>query len=303
MRAMDDHPGSGVPVLRHEYEEALRTHWLFMNERPRQCFTPPLIRAMRCRFTEIAASASDHALLHAVLRSDHPGVFSHGGDLCLFADAIERGDRECLRRYALEAIDLVQWGEETDGAPVCTIALVEGDVLAGGLEAARSCHLLVAERSARFGLPESGFGLFPGMGAYALVSHYAGAAWAERMIVSGARFTAEEMHAAGIVDVLVEDGQGEAAVRSIIAERRKRSAAVLSVRALRRARPPIEALHLQRNADLWVESAMALDPSALRRMRRLASPGNTPAPGIAPAPGNNTTGSMPNRGTHREADA
>lgn len=301
MRAMEDHPGScsPPPVLRHEYEEEIGTHWLFMHESPRQCFTPHLIRAMRSAFTAIAAATHDQSLTHAVLRSDRVGVFSHGGDLHLFADAIEHGDRECLRRYALEAIDLVRWGEETDGAPVCTIALVEGDVLAGGLEAARSCHLLVAERSARFGLPESGFGLFPGMGAYALVSHYAGIAWAERMIVSGARFTAEEMHKAGIVDVLVEDGQGEAAVRSIIADRRKRSAAVLSVRALRRARPPIESEHLQRNADLWVESAMALDHTALRRMRRLASP----APGSVPSPGSNATGSMPNRGTHREADA
>src|SRR2546429_3764305 len=45
------------------------------------------------------------------------------------------------------------------------------------------------------------------------------------MILSGRVYTAEEMHAAGVVDVLAEDGAGEAAVQDYIRrhERRRRS--------------------------------------------------------------------------------
>src|SRR5207253_8228976 len=45
---------------------------------------------------------------------------------------------------------------------------------------------------------------------------------AEEMILSGRVYTAEEMHAAGVVDVLVEDGTGEAAVQDYIRRNERR---------------------------------------------------------------------------------
>jgi DSF synthase len=229
--------------------------------------------AMRCAFTNISSRASSDpigSLTHAVLKSAHPCVFSLGGDLGLFADAIERQAPEPLRRYGAAAADLVLWGEETDEAPVSTIALVQGDAFGGGLEAARACHVVVAEVNARLGLPESGFGLFPGMGAYLLMRHYAGHAFAERMIVSGDRFSAEEMHRAGIVDVLVNEGEGEEAIRALIRERMRSPRAAWSVRELRRHCQPLDARSLKRNVDLWVKAAMSVDAAGLRRMKRFA---------------------------------
>ena len=47
--------------------------------------------------------------------------------------------------------------------PLITIALVQGDALGGGFECALSFDVLIAERSAKMGLPEVLFNLFPGM--------------------------------------------------------------------------------------------------------------------------------------------
>ena len=79
--------------------------------------------------------------------------------------------------------------------------------------AAASSHLLsfnviIAERGAKFGFPETLFGLFPGMGAYSLVSRRIGAALAEEMMLSGRCYSAEEMKEIGLVHIAGRAGAG-----------------------------------------------------------------------------------------------
>ena len=52
-----------------------------------------------------------------------------------------------------------------NGAQKPLIAAIEGFALAGGLEMALSCDLLVAADNVKFGIPEAGVGLFAGGGA------------------------------------------------------------------------------------------------------------------------------------------
>ncbi len=61
---------------------------------------------------------------------------------------------------------------------------MQGAALGGGFEALLSFDYIVAEQDATFGLPEILFGLFPGMGAHALLSRKLGSAQADRLIVS-----------------------------------------------------------------------------------------------------------------------
>ena len=93
-----------------------------------------------------------------------------------------------------------------------TISLIQGEALGGGFESALSSNVIIAERRARMGFPEILFNLFPGMGAYSLLSRRLGMKRAEDMIFSGRIYTAEELHEMGVVDLLVEDGTGETAV-------------------------------------------------------------------------------------------
>ena len=59
--------------------------------------------------------------------------------------------------------------------------------------------------------PENMFGLFPGMGAYSLLSRRIGTGLAEEMILSGRMYTAEEMKDEGLVQIIVEPGEGTSA--------------------------------------------------------------------------------------------
>ena len=130
------------------------------------------------------------------------------------------GNRDSLHRYARTCIDIVYRNINAFNLPMITMALVQGDALGGGFETALSFDLVVAERSAKMGLPEILFNLFPGMGAYSLLSRRMDAMRAEKMMMSGQIYTAEQLHEMGLVDVLAEDGQGEAAVYELYPEER-----------------------------------------------------------------------------------
>jgi len=214
----------------------------------------------------------DAGIDYMVLASKVPGIFNLGGDLALFRSLVEAGDRQSLQRYAHACIDML-WTNISgiDGRDITTIALVQGEALGGGFEGAMSAHVLIAERSARMGLPEILFNLFPGMGAYSLLSRKLDPVRAERLILSGRIHTAEELHAMGVVDVLAEDGQGEQAVYDYIARENRARNGFRALRAAKRLSNPVTREELIGITEIWVDAALRLTPRDLRMMERLVA--------------------------------
>jgi enoyl-CoA hydratase len=86
------------------------------------------------------------------------------------------------------------------------IAAVEGFALAGGLELALSCDLIVAAKGAKLGIPETKVGLFAaGAGLFRLPSRV-GYAKAMEMALTGSPISAEEAFQVGFVSRLAEKG-------------------------------------------------------------------------------------------------
>jgi len=86
------------------------------------------------------------------------------------------------------------------------IAAVEGFALAGGLEIALACDIIVASREARLGIPEVGVGLFAGAGALLRLPRRVGLGQAALLALTGKPISGEEGHRIGLVDRLVEPG-------------------------------------------------------------------------------------------------
>ncbi len=253
------------------YEARHGVYWCRMRPHERPSFTPGLLADladMQRGLVRVAAN-SDTPLRYYVLGSELPGIFSLGGDLTVFADRIRDRDGAALTRYARSCIDVLYNNAVSFNLPVVTIALVQGDALGGGFEAALSCDMIVAERGARFGLPEVLFNLFPGMGAYSFLARRLGAAQAEKMVLSGRIYTAEELHELGIVHMLAEPNMGEQAVREFIEKNGKRHNAQAGIFRAGRCVAPVSYDELREISQIWVEAALALTESDLRRMERL----------------------------------
>ena len=213
-------------------------------------------------------------LEYFVLASRVPNVFNLGGDLEFFCSCIREGRRERLRAYAYACIDALYANHTGYDKDITTIALVQGEALGGGFEAALSCDVIIAEKQARFGLPEVRFNLFPGMGAYSFLGRRLGSAKAQQLILSGNIFSAADMAALGIVDLLVEAGRGEAAVQDYIARNRSKHRACSAFSKVRRRVNPVTLDELRDVTDIWVDAAFQLVEHDLRKMIKLATAQN-----------------------------
>ena len=259
-------------LVRHDREAGIL--WYFMNPSPRPCFTHQLLRDIvqlqqdiRLAFRDYPEGREDLRFL--VAGSQIQGAFNLGGDLNLFISLIKEKDRAGLTAYAIKCIDVLYPNAVNLELPITTISLVQGNALGGGFEAAMSSNVLVAERGVHMGLPEILFNLFPGMGAYSFLARRLDAARAERMILSGRTYTAEELYDMGIVDQLAEPGQGEAAVRDYVKRQRRIGNASAAIQKVRQRINPIRYEELRDITLMWVDAALRLEEKELRIMERL----------------------------------
>lgn len=210
-------------------------------------------------------------LKYMVLGSRFPGVFNLGGDLEMFADCIERRDRETLLQYSHLCVEIVDRVWHCNDMNVVNIGLAQGDALGGGFEALMTFDVVVAERHARFGMPEILFGLFPGMGAYSILARRVGHVHAERLIMDGKVYSAQEMYDMGLVHVIAETGEGEQAVRDYIKANNARHAGHVGVYRAGRRVNPLRLDELKEIVENWVDTALKLTDKDLKLMRRLAA--------------------------------
>ena len=103
------------------------------------------------------------------------------------------------------------------------IAAVEGFALAGGLEIALSCDIVVAAKGARLGIPEVGVGLFAGAGALLRLPRHVGYLVAMELALTADPMLAERGYELGLVNRLTEPG-GAVAAALELAERIARNA-------------------------------------------------------------------------------
>ncbi len=148
-------------------------------------------------WTAVESLNDDASLTAGVLTGAGRG-FCSGMDLKAFGEGVDIGP-------------LLRFVERGSDKPL--IGAIEGFALAGGLEIALTCDLLVAARGAKLGIPEVKVGLFAGAGGLMRLPSRVGYGRAMEMAITGDPITAEQAADLGLVTRLVEPGEAvEAAV-------------------------------------------------------------------------------------------
>ncbi|MBW2578812.1 MAG: crotonase/enoyl-CoA hydratase family protein [Deltaproteobacteria bacterium] len=188
-------------------------------------------------------SALAQALLAAVEQLDEDkvltaGVLTGAGrgfcswmDLKAFAEnGFPKGFEELLQRESAKPL----------------IAAIEGFALAGGLEVALTCDLIVAARGAKLGIPETSVGLFAAGGGLMRLPRHLPYGVAMEMALTAQPILAEKAHEYGLVTHLCEPGEAiDSALE--LAERIAKNAPL----AVAVSKQMIRATQGRTEAELW----------------------------------------------------
>ena len=181
----------------------------------------------------------------ALLRLDRPDKLNalDQGMIAALSDAADRIDADDRLRLAIltgsgrafcvggdvaawSALDPVAMGQHWVRAGhrafdklarlrVPLVAVLNGPAFGGGLELAAAADLRIAEPGATVGLPETGIGMVPGWsGTQRLVRRF-GAGPVRRMSLFGERFAPDAAARLGLVDEVVDAGEGLARARTL----------------------------------------------------------------------------------------
>ena len=150
-------------------------------------------RAMADALETALNELDDDESLWAGVLTGTADVFSAGSDLTAAGDYVtERGgEYGIIRRRRRKPL----------------VAAVDGPALGGGLEIVLACDLVVAARTARFGLPEVGIGVVPTCAGLFRAPRALPLNVARQLILTGRPIDAGRAHEIGLVNVLTEPGQ------------------------------------------------------------------------------------------------
>ena len=108
--------------------------------------------------------------------------------------------------------------ERVEALPLPVVFAAHALTLTAAFELALGCDLILAARSAKFGLVEKVVGLTPSMGGTQRLAERAGSGRARELVMTGELFGAEELAGWGVVNRVFDDEDFEQRARALAAE-------------------------------------------------------------------------------------
>jgi enoyl-CoA hydratase/3-hydroxyacyl-CoA dehydrogenase len=161
------------------------------------------------RFSE----AESNPDVKAVVFQGAGKAFVAGADIRYFVDKIKSDRIQDIYNFTRKGQDVLLDVENSDKL---TIALLDGLSLGGGSELALACQAIIATPAASMGFPETGIGIFPGMGGMARMGKIIGPELAKYYVFTGRVISAEDALSMGLITRLVSPSEVEAAIQDQI---------------------------------------------------------------------------------------
>lgn len=174
------------------YEKKEQAVWLTLN-RPRTGNTINL--EMANDLADACRTINEDDEVRAVVVTGAGKAFCSGFDIAelrsVSADKLKQMNSASLSSRAVSGLN----------CPV--IAAINGDALGAGLELALSCDIRICSENARFGFPETSYGIIPGGGGTQRLPRIVGKGKATEMIITAEPINAAEAYRVGLVSRVV----------------------------------------------------------------------------------------------------
>ena len=142
-------------------------------------------------------------------------AFVAGADIGYFIKKIKAGRISDIIEFTRKGHELFLRIENSEKL---TIALLDGLSLGGGSELALACQAVIATPAGSMGFPETGIGIYPGLGGMLRMARLAGPELAKYYVFTGTTLSARDAHALGIVTKLVPPNEVQGAIKELAAQ-------------------------------------------------------------------------------------
>jgi enoyl-CoA hydratase/3-hydroxyacyl-CoA dehydrogenase len=142
-------------------------------------------------------------------------AFVAGADIGFFVKCIKKDRLDDNYTFTSYGQDVLM---RVDESKKIVAAKMDGLALGGGLELALSTDVIAATPKALMGFPETGIGIYPGLGGTQRTSRFIGKELAKYFIFTGRLISAEEAFSIGLVDYVFAAEEIDAKILALIAE-------------------------------------------------------------------------------------
>ena len=184
-------------------------------------------------------------------------AFVAGADIKFFIDCIKENNLDRNYHFTAYGQDVLN---RIDDCKKLVVAKVDGLALGGGLELTLSMDVIVASPKAVMGFPETGIGIYPGLGGTQRTSRYIGKELAKYLIFTGRVISAKDAYAIGLVDYLFAPDEIDEKINSLIADGNLEPNKGKDTASLPEEWQHIQSLFVDANIDSWL-SGKYLDDS------------------------------------------
>jgi enoyl-CoA hydratase/3-hydroxyacyl-CoA dehydrogenase len=142
-------------------------------------------------------------------------AFGAGADIKWFVDKIKADKITDIVEFTRKGHELLL---KIENSKKLTIAQLDGLSLGGGSELALACQAIIATPAGSMGFPETGIGIFPGLGGMLRMARFAGPELAKYYVFTGAPISSEDAQALGIVTRLVATAEVDSTLSALVSE-------------------------------------------------------------------------------------
>lgn len=158
---------------------------------------------------ELVMAQLDHCFDELNNRTDINKIIIHGkgkafiagADIKFFVDALAADDLQRIQTFT-------EFGQQVlnkiSASQKVTYAYLDGLALGGGLELALACDYRIGTRKSTLAFPETGIGIYPGLGGTQRASRLIGVGRAKQLIASGQFINAKRAYGFGLIDAIID---------------------------------------------------------------------------------------------------
>ena len=140
----------------------------------------------------------------AINQDDHVRVVVITGVGEVFCSGCDLAELRTISTANLKRMNSASLSSKAVAGLNCPIiAAVNGDALGAGLELALSCDIRICSENARFGFPETSYGIIPGGGGTQRLPRIIGKGKAAEMVITAEPIDAKEAYRVGLVSKVV----------------------------------------------------------------------------------------------------